>query len=98
MRCVHFSIRCRVASWTGQPTGQCLRLLCATHSLGSLQAGAVAQQAVSQMRTVAAYNGEERALQDYDNKLERPLKVRGARKGAQCQGLMAGHNQCRGGL
>jgi ATP-binding cassette subfamily B (MDR/TAP) protein 1 len=42
-----------------------------------LQAGAVAQQAVSQMRTVAAYNGEQRALSEYEQHLDLPVKVRG---------------------
>jgi hypothetical protein len=41
-----------------------------------LQAGAVVQQSVSQMRTVAAYNGEQRALSEYAQHLDMPVKVR----------------------
>jgi hypothetical protein len=39
------------------------------------QAGTVVQQSLSQIRTVAAYNGEEAAAQQYDAKLELPQKV-----------------------
>lgn len=44
-----------------------------------LQAGAVVQQSLSQIRTVAAYNGEEAAAREYDSKLDVPQKVRGLR-------------------
>lgn len=47
-------------------------------------AGAVAQQAVSQMRTVAAYNGEQRALSEYEQHLDLPVKV------GRVQGLLGG--------
>ncbi len=40
-----------------------------------LQAGAVVQQSLSQIRTVAAYNGEEAAAKEYDSKLDLPQKV-----------------------
>ncbi len=43
--------------------------------LSATQAGSVVQQSVSQMRTVAAYNGEERSLKDYDQHLDKPVKV-----------------------
>lgn len=40
-----------------------------------VQAGAVVQQSLSQIRTVAAYNGEAAAANDYDSKLDVPQKV-----------------------
>jgi len=40
-----------------------------------MQAGAVVQQSLSQIRTVAAYNGEGAAQREYDSKLELPQKV-----------------------
>lgn len=41
------------------------------------QANASAQQSIAQVRTVAAYNGEKKALDSYSQLLELPLKVRG---------------------
>ena len=41
-----------------------------------MQAGAVVQQNLSQIRTVAAYHGEEAAAKEYDSKLDLPQKVR----------------------
>eukprot|EP00882_Tetradesmus_deserticola_P007854 GHRQ01008267.1.p1 GENE.GHRQ01008267.1~~GHRQ01008267.1.p1 ORF type:complete len:535 (+),score=185.88 GHRQ01008267.1:384-1988(+) len=38
-------------------------------------AGSVVQQSLSQIRTVAAYNGEEAAYRQYDSKLDTPQKV-----------------------
>jgi hypothetical protein len=43
-----------------------------------LQAGSVVQQSLSQIRTVAAYNGEEAAYNQYNSKLDTPQKVRGS--------------------
>lgn len=40
-----------------------------------VQAGSVVQQNLSQIRTVAAYNGEEAAAAEYDSKLDLPQKV-----------------------
>eukprot|EP00775_Hariotina_reticulata_P008041 gene8041-8236_t len=45
------------------------------------EAGAVVQQSLSQIRTVAAYNGEEAAQREYDSKLDLPQKV-GQKMGA----------------
>ncbi len=42
------------------------------------QAGAIVHQSVSQMRTVAAYNGEERAKNEYAARLDLPAQVRAA--------------------
>lgn len=39
------------------------------------QAGAIVHQSISQIRTVAAYNGEDKALKEYDDKLDYPEKV-----------------------
>lgn len=44
-------------------------------SVWVVQAGAVVQQSLSQIRTVAAYNGEEAAAKEYDSKLDLPQKV-----------------------
>jgi hypothetical protein len=41
----------------------------------TLQAGAVVQQQLSQVRTVTAYNGQEAAVKEYDDKLDKPLQV-----------------------
>lgn len=41
----------------------------------SLQAGTVVQESLSQVRTVTAYNGQERAYALYDSKLDIPQKV-----------------------
>lgn len=40
------------------------------------QAGAIVQQSVAQIRTVAAYNGEDAARAKYDSLLDAPQKVR----------------------
>jgi hypothetical protein len=40
-----------------------------------LQAGAVVQQQLSQVRTVTAYNGQEAAVKEYNAKLDKPLQV-----------------------
>jgi hypothetical protein len=39
------------------------------------QAGSVVQQSLSQIRTVAAYNGQDRAVKEYDERLDEPVKV-----------------------
>jgi ATP-binding cassette subfamily B (MDR/TAP) protein 1 len=58
---------------------------------GVVQAGAVVQQSLSQIRTVAAYNGEEAAAKEYDAKLDVPQKV-GEQQGATA-GLALGGMQ-----
>jgi len=45
-----------------------------------MQAGDVASQAITQVRTVAAYTGEPRALEQYSACLEAPLQVRVTRR------------------
>lgn len=52
------------------------RLLFGCCAASILQAGAVVQQSLSQIRTVAAYNGEEAAHSLYNSKLDVPQKVR----------------------
>ena len=42
------------------------------------QASAIAQQSITQIRTVAAYNREEAAMRQYENALEGPRKTVGA--------------------
>jgi ATP-binding cassette subfamily B (MDR/TAP) protein 1 len=39
-------------------------------------AGSVVQQNLAQIRTVSAYNGQQRAVTDYDSKLDMPTQVR----------------------
>ncbi|KIY93806.1 ATP-binding cassette, subfamily B(MDR/TAP), member 1 [Monoraphidium neglectum] len=53
------------------------------------EAGAVVQQGVSQIRTVAAYNGEARAVEQYNELLTEPQQARGgaAWRGALFSGL-----------
>ena len=46
-----------------------------------LQASAIAQQNISQIRTVAAYNREQAAMQQYGKALELPRKMVGAGRG-----------------
>lgn len=58
-----------------------------------LQAGAVVQQSLSQIRTVAAYNGEEAAAKEYDSKLDVPQKVR--RLGMSCPACVHWGFDCR---
>jgi len=58
----------------------------------------VVQQSLSQIRTVAAYNGEEAAAKAYDAKLDTPQKVRCCSVGCLMLGLshlpckVAGHS------
>ena len=40
----------------------------------------MAQQSISQIRTVVAYNGEELAMKQYEKALEDPVKVSSAEK------------------
>lgn len=54
-----------------------------------LQAGSVVQQSLSQIRTVAAYNGEEAAHNQYNSKLDTPQKVGVALEDAQFAGKSA---------
>ena len=47
----------------------------------------MAQQSISQIRTVVAYNGEEVAMKQYEKALEDPVKVSSARDaGGKCEG------------
>ena len=48
-----------------------------TSSMNRAYAGAnsLAQQALGNIRTVYAYNGEDKALQTYEDSLERPMKI-----------------------
>jgi ATP-binding cassette subfamily B (MDR/TAP) protein 1 len=39
-------------------------------------AGSVVQQNLAQIRTVSAYNGQQRAVTEYDSKLDVPTQVR----------------------
>jgi len=48
------------------------------------QAGAVVQQSISQIRTVAAYNGEEAAVNAYNGMLAGPQAVRVGVGGEGC--------------
>lgn len=56
-----------------------LKTVCGCGCVVPLQAGAVVQQSLSQIRTVAAYNGEEAAAREYDSQLDVPQKVCGLR-------------------
>ncbi len=49
------------------------------------QASSMAQQALSQIRTVVSYGGEEKAITDYAAKLEDPVRV-GQGSGFRVQG------------
>ena len=42
-----------------------------------LQAGSIVQQNLAQIRTVTAYNGQQRASDEYDSKLDGPTQVSG---------------------
>lgn len=43
--------------------------------LGCLQANSVAQQALGNIRTVYAFNGEQRTVESYSSTLDHPMKV-----------------------
>ena len=77
--------------------GYCDVVVVATVCSSSMQASAIAQQNISQIRTVAAYNREQAAMQQYDKALELPRKMVGAGLGqlAESAGAAGGDSGVR---
>ncbi len=77
--CLHkcfFFLRCtRRPKWAYACRGPCHAASCHSLQASYTQASTIAQQALSQIRTVVSYGGEEKALDQYKEQLEGPVKV-----------------------
>ena len=61
------------------PPSQLTTVTAAKTDASYAKASSLAQQNISQVRTVVAYNGEELALKEYEAALQEPVKVWGGR-------------------
>ena len=57
------------------PPSQLTTVTAAKTDASYAKASSLAQQNISQVRTVVAYNGEELALKEYEAALQEPVKV-----------------------